>query len=173
MDQFQDAFCEIRYCPSCGTEIFCKTDNNDMTLYYISDDLGAAIQACPGCRFNLLEIPIHALDGPSKPVEGKRQTAGNKPAGIDHLTDSLHQKSRDAFPTKRAAKSAITLVAETLFDFLSDGVDVRLSSLGSFKIKERKPRKGKNPRTGEEIDIPASKGIRFVPSKALREKLNS
>jgi len=64
-------------------------------------------------------------------------------------------------------------VGATIFDALSAGEDVRWRGLGSFKIRQRKPRKGHNPRTGEELQIPAHKVITFSPSKALKQKLNA
>ena len=45
--------------------------------------------------------------------------------------------------------------------------------LGTFKVVDRPAHKGRNPQTGEEIDIPACKVVRFTPSKALREAANS
>jgi DNA-binding protein HU-beta len=93
-------------------------------------------------------------------------------AGINKLTDALYKKNPEVFSTKRAAKLAVKSVGEVLFDFLSSGVDVKWLGLGGFKINERRSRKGHNPQTGEELQIPAKKGIKFVPSKALRDKLN-
>ena len=66
---------------------------------------------------------------------------------------------------------AFKSVGEVLFDYLSSGVDVKWSGLGVFKINERKLRKGRNPKTGKELYIPAKKVIKFVPSKALRDRL--
>ena len=172
MDQYENVVCEIRYCPACGTEIFCKTDHNDVTLYFMSDAMEMEIQACPRCQFDLIKVPIHALGGPSKPVEGKKQKGGRNQAGINKLTDALYKKNPEVFSTKRAAKLAVKSVGEVLFDFLSSGVDVKWLGLGGFKINERRSRKGHNPQTGEELQIPAKKGIKFVPSKALRDKLN-
>jgi DNA-binding protein HU-beta len=60
-----------------------------------------------------------------------------------------------------------TLLAETL----KKGDSVAISGFGSFKVVERKARKGRNPRTGEEIRIPASKAVKFTPGKALKERL--
>ena len=173
MDQYENVVCEMRYCPACGTEIFCKTDHSEVALYFMSDAMESEIQACPGCQFDLMQVTIHALGGPSEPVERKKQRDGRNQAGINKLTDALYKKNPEEFSTKRAAKLAIKSVGEVLFDFLSSGADVKWSGLGGFKINERKPRKGHNPQTGEELQIPARKGIKFVPSRALRDKLNS
>ena len=45
---------------------------------------------------------------------------------------------------------------------------VSISGFGSFKVVQRKARKGRNPRTGKEIQIPASKAVKFTPGKALK-----
>ena len=55
---------------------------------------------------------------------------------------------------------------------LEDGSTVWLAGLGSLRPVQRKARIGRNPATGEEIKIPARKGIRFIPCKALRRGLN-
>jgi DNA-binding protein HU-beta len=48
-----------------------------------------------------------------------------------------------------------------------------LTGFGTFTVAERKARKGSNPRTGEEITIPASKGVRFKPGKKLKDGVKS
>lgn len=55
---------------------------------------------------------------------------------------------------------------------LADGEDIDLFGLGKIKVVERAARKGRNPRTGEAIDIPEQLAAKFSPSKALKEALN-
>ena len=62
---------------------------------------------------------------------------------------------------------------EIIVETLSAGEDVKLPKFGSLKIQDRKPRIGRNPTTGEKIDITSRKAIAFRPSKILRSKLNS
>ncbi len=52
------------------------------------------------------------------------------------------------------------------------GDTVTLVGFGAFKVVQRKARKGRNPQTGEEIDIKASKAPKFTPGKALKEAVN-
>jgi DNA-binding protein HU-beta len=52
---------------------------------------------------------------------------------------------------------------------MKTGDTVTLVGFGTFKVVERKARKGRNPQTGEEIDIKASKAPKFTPGKALKE----
>ena len=61
---------------------------------------------------------------------------------------------------------------ETIVESLAKGDDVKLPKFGSLKIQTRKPRLGRNPSTGERIEISKRKAIVFKPSKILRAKLN-
>ncbi|MCL0040381.1 HU family DNA-binding protein, partial [Thermodesulfovibrionales bacterium] len=54
-------------------------------------------------------------------------------------------------------------------DALTDGQKVTLVGFGTFSVFERKARKGRNPRTGEEIEIPAAKVPKFTAGKTLKE----
>lgn len=58
---------------------------------------------------------------------------------------------------------------ELIFENLLLGKEVSIHGFGVFKTEERAPRKGRNPRTGEVIEIPARRVVKFVPGKALRE----
>ena len=60
-------------------------------------------------------------------------------------------------------------VFELIFKSLASGKDVSIRGFGWFKTEERAARKGRNPRTGEEIYIPVRRVVKFVPGKALRE----
>ncbi|MBI5444201.1 MAG: HU family DNA-binding protein [Deltaproteobacteria bacterium] len=54
---------------------------------------------------------------------------------------------------------------------LAKGEKVAITGFGTFSISERKARKGRNPQTGKEIDIPAGRTPRFAPGKALKDSL--
>lgn len=69
------------------------------------------------------------------------------------------------------AKSAVQAVLAAVEDALAKGKNVR-TTLGSFSIGKRGARKGRNPKTGEAIQIKASKTIRFKASKTVKDKLN-
>lgn len=73
--------------------------------------------------------------------------------------------------TKKDSTLAIDAVLEAITQALVSGEDVKLIGFGNFSVKKRLPRKGRNPQTGVEIDIPESKTPAFKPSKALKEKL--
>ncbi len=66
-------------------------------------------------------------------------------------------------------------VVNSFISALREGIEkdgkVILVGFGTFEVKTRKARKGRNPRTGKPIDIPARKYVKFRPGKALREKV--
>ncbi|MEA1947965.1 MAG: HU family DNA-binding protein [Thermodesulfobacteriota bacterium] len=71
--------------------------------------------------------------------------------------------------TKKDAQTAVDCVLSSITKALGKGGSVSLIGFGTFKVAERKARKGRNPQTGEEIYIAASKVPKFVAAKALKE----
>jgi len=71
--------------------------------------------------------------------------------------------------TKKDAQAAVDCVLSSIIEALGKGGSVSLLGFGTFKVAERKARKGRNPQTGEEIYIAASKVPKFVAAKALKE----
>jgi DNA-binding protein HU-beta len=75
--------------------------------------------------------------------------------------------------TKKDAETALNSFMETVEETLVEGGKVQLVGFGTFDVRERKPRKGRNPRNPEQvIDIPASKAPVFKAGKTLKEKIN-
>ena len=70
---------------------------------------------------------------------------------------------------KKAAQAVVDSVLSNITRALGKGDSVSLVGFGTFKVAARKARKGRNPQTGEEIDIAASKVPKFVAGKALKE----
>ena len=71
--------------------------------------------------------------------------------------------------SKKEAQEAVDCVLSSIIAALGKGDAVSLIGFGTFKVAERKARKGRNPQTGEEIYIAASKVPKFVASKALKD----
>jgi DNA-binding protein HU-beta len=171
MDEFRDndLVCVARYCPSCGSEVFCRTDYDKHRVFYMSEDMNDPTDTCPYCQFDLLLLPVEAImamPGGSKAVPPPKVTAGKT------FIESLHTKNPEIFTTKASAKRALDAVGRVIFDALAGGEGVRWSGLGSFKVRERKPRLVRNPRTGEKLQIPARRVVAFSPAQALKERLN-
>jgi len=71
--------------------------------------------------------------------------------------------------SKKDATKAVEAVFEAISDALQGGDKVQLVGFGNFEVRERSARKGRNPQTGQEIEIAASKVPSFKPGKALRD----
>lgn len=71
--------------------------------------------------------------------------------------------------TKKDTAAAVDAFIEVVSGTLEKGEDVALVGFGTFKVKERAARKGRNPQTGEEIDIPASNVVSFKVGKTLKD----
>ena len=70
---------------------------------------------------------------------------------------------------KAAAGRAVKCIVSTIVDTVKSGERITIAGLGTFGPKDRKPRKGRNPKTGETIEIPANRTIRFKPSLSLKK----
>ncbi|MFY4775971.1 HU family DNA-binding protein [Metabacillus sp. RGM 3146] len=71
--------------------------------------------------------------------------------------------------SKKDATKAVDAVFDTILDALKSGDKIQLIGFGNFEVRERAARKGRNPQTGDEIEIPASKVPAFKPGKALKD----
>ena len=74
---------------------------------------------------------------------------------------------------KATASRAVEAVVQTIIDALEVGEEVRVTGLGIFDVVAREARPGRNPQTGQTIDIPASKALRFRAGKAAKDQLNA
>lgn len=73
--------------------------------------------------------------------------------------------------TKKDATAAVDAVFASIQDTLAKGDKVQLIGFGNFEVRTRAARKGRNPQTGEEIEIAASKIPAFKPGKALKDAI--
>ncbi len=88
----------------------------------------------------------------------------NKSEIVSALADRLEL-------TKREADIAVDTVFESIIDAVSNGEKVNIAGFGVFEVKEKAERRGRNPRTGEEIVIPGKKTLSFKPSKNLKDDI--
>lgn len=70
---------------------------------------------------------------------------------------------------KKDATKAVDAIFDTIQSALANGDKVQLIGFGNFEVRERAARKGRNPQTGEEIEIAPSKVPAFKPGKALKD----
>lgn len=73
--------------------------------------------------------------------------------------------------SKKEAQTAVESIWEAIKSSLKKKEDVTISGFGSFKVKVTKPRTGRNPKTGETIQIPSKKKVAFKASKDLKSVL--
>lgn len=84
-------------------------------------------------------------------------------------TDLINAVAETTELSKKDATKAVDAVFESIMGALQDGDKVQLIGFGNFEVRERAARKGRNPQTGDEIEIPASKVPAFKPGKALKD----
>ncbi|GAB1810146.1 HU family DNA-binding protein [Priestia megaterium] len=84
------------------------------------------------------------------------------------LIDAVATKSE---LTKQDTKKAVDALFETISNTLANEEKIQLIGFGTFEVRERAARTGRNPQTGEEMTIPASKVPTFKPGKELKEAL--
>jgi DNA-binding protein HU-beta len=85
--------------------------------------------------------------------------------------DLIDHVSREAGMEKGAAKKAIEAVLAGIVDAAKKGEEVNLPGFGRFKVKDSPARQGRNPATGETIEIEASKKLGFSPAKQVKDAL--
>lgn len=73
--------------------------------------------------------------------------------------------------TKKDATAAVDSLFDSIQDALKDGEKVQIIGFGNFEVRERAARKGRNPQTGEEITIAASKSPAFKAGKQLKDSV--
>ncbi len=86
--------------------------------------------------------------------------------------DLVSKVAESADMSKQKAATAVDAVIEAVKGSLKAGEDVRLVGFGTFSVSDRAATTGRNPRTGEPIQIPASKQPKFKAGKELKEAVN-
>ena len=86
------------------------------------------------------------------------------------IVDLVFEKMQDV--NKKQVTDWVEVVFATLKDTMANGEDIKISGFGNFKLREKKSRMGRNPRTGEPVEITSRKVLTFRPSDILREIIN-
>ena len=87
-------------------------------------------------------------------------------------TDLIEKIAEKSGLTKKDSEKALSAILNSVEEALANSDKVQLVGFGSFEVKQRAARKGRNPQTMEEIDIPESRVPTFKAGKDLKEKLN-
>ena len=86
-------------------------------------------------------------------------------------TEWIAATAESAGISKKDAERVLNAAIDTITDSLVKGEKVQISGFGTFEIKDREARIGRNPHTKEAIDIPATRVPTFKPSKALKDNV--
>ena len=85
--------------------------------------------------------------------------------------DIIEEVAKDAHLTKKAAKEAVDATFETIEAALKKGEKVVLSGFGTFIIRGRKARTGRNPKTGQSLQLPQMNTIGFIAAKGIKKQV--
>ena len=99
---------------------------------------------------------------------------GRFDAGTIMIRSELVQKLCGDFPdlTTREVENVVSAIFDSITDQLASGGRVELRGFGAFSTRQRDARVGRNPRTGEAVDVDAKRVPYFKPGKEMRERLN-
>ena len=97
--------------------------------------------------------------------------AGEK-AGVMTKAELVDEVARVVQLTKKQAETIVNIVFDSIVDSLRSGQKIELRGFGSFRLRSRKSRTGRNPKTGEKVEVPSKKIPYFKPGKELKELIN-
>ena len=105
--------------------------------------------------------------------EGADVTIGNgNGAGSMTKAELVEEVSRVSDLTKKHSEVIVDTVFKSIIDALHRGEKIELRGFGSFRLRKREPRKGRNPKTGDKVDVPPKKVPYFKPGKELKDLIN-
>ena len=88
------------------------------------------------------------------------------------LADLVYGKIQDLQgSTKKLANEITDMIFDKIVETLKQGQEVSIAGFGVFRVRDRKARKARNPRTGAEVQVPASKVPKFRPAKPFKEAI--
>ncbi len=86
--------------------------------------------------------------------------------------DLVESVAKEAEMTKKDAEQLVEIICDNIVGTLNKGEKIELRGFGSFRVRERNARQGRNPKTGEPVSIPAKRVAYFKPGKDLKELIN-
>lgn len=86
--------------------------------------------------------------------------------------DLVEQVASEAEMTKKDAEQLVEVIFESIINALNRGEKIELRGFGSFRVRQRGSRSGRNPKTGAGVSIPAKSVAYFKPGKELKEVIN-
>jgi len=122
----------------------------------------------------LIFINIGATVWPRHAAWGSRRSGPGFEKGISVIRSELVQKLCDDHPdlTLKEVERVVSAFFDSIIEQLQNGGRVELRGFGAFSSRSRDARKGRNPRTGDPVDVSAKSVPYFKPGKEMRERLN-
>jgi integration host factor subunit beta len=93
-------------------------------------------------------------------------------AGVMTKAELVDEVARVVQLTKKQAEMIVNIVFDSIVESLRAGQKIELRGFGSFRLRSRKSRTGRNPKTGEKVEVPSKKIPYFKPGKELKELIN-
>jgi len=110
---------------------------------------------------------------------GRRQTKQSEPESLESTeqeamtkADLIDEVSRLAELTRKDSEVIVETIFDSVVRSLRAGDKIEIRGFGSFRTRQRKPRVGRNPKTGDRVEVPAKKIPFFKPSKELKDLVN-
>lgn len=100
-------------------------------------------------------------------------TSSDESKGVMTKADLVDEVAGRVDLTKKQAEGIVNSVFDSIVRSLQSGEKIELRGFGSFRIRSRKPRIGRNPKTGEKVEVPPKKIPYFKPGKELKDLINS
>ena len=97
---------------------------------------------------------------------------GHPGVGVMTKAELVDEVARVVQLTKKQAETIVNIVFDSIVDSLRSGQKIELRGFGSFRLRSRKSRTGRNPKTGEKVEVPSKKIPYFKPGKELKELIN-
>ena len=97
---------------------------------------------------------------------------GPMAGGTMTKAELVEEVSRVSDLTKKHSEVIVDTVFKSIITALQRGEKIELRGFGSFRLRQREPRKGRNPKTGDKVDVPPKKVPYFKPGKELKELIN-
>jgi integration host factor subunit beta len=94
-------------------------------------------------------------------------------AGVMTKAELVDEVARVVQLTKKQAETIVNIVFDSIVESLRTGEKIELRGFGSFRLRSRKSRTGRNPKTGEKVEVPSKKIPYFKPGKELKELINN
>ena len=93
-------------------------------------------------------------------------------SGVMTKAELVDEVARVVQLTKKQAETIVNIVFDSIVESLRAGQKIELRGFGSFRLRSRKSRTGRNPKTGEKVEVPSKKIPYFKPGKELKELIN-